>query len=340
MRILVIGGTRNLGHDLVVDLHERGHRVAVLNRGETPDELPRAVERLRADRSQPLQFGAALAGRSWDAVVDFALYTGPDARTTVDLLDGRTGHYVFISTGQVYLVRAGTPRSAREADYAGPLLPEPAPGTRDHANWLYGVDKRAAEDVLGEAHAAGRFPFTSLRLPMVNSPRDHYGRLRGYLLRVRDGGPIVAPAEVTHGLRHVYGADVVRILADLVARSEGKGEAWNLSHDETLAHDAFLSLLADLAGAPPPRVVRVPLAVLEARGLFPASAPFADTWMSALDNTRSREILGVRFTPYREALAVLVAHYLGTPCVVPAGYLRRDDELLLAREGMPATSST
>jgi nucleoside-diphosphate-sugar epimerase len=334
MRILVIGGTRNLGHDLVVDLHERGHRVTVLNRGQTPDELPRAVERLRADRSQPLQFGAALAGRSWDAVVDFALYTGPDARTTVDLLDGRIGHYVFISTGQVYLVRADAPRPAREADYPGPLLPAPAPGTRDHANWLYGMDKRAVEDALVEAHAAGRFPFTSLRLPMVNSARDHYGRLYGYLLRVQDGGPIVVPGEVTHDLRHVYGGDVVRIVADLVARSEGKGEAWNLSHDETLSHDAFLALLAGLAGAPAPEVIRVPLAVLETRGLFPASAPFADTWMSALDNTRSREILGIQYTPFRDALEVLVEHHRRTPRVLPAGYLRREDELLLAREAL------
>lgn len=331
MRILVIGGTRNLGPDLVGLLLEAGHRVTILNRGQTRDDLPGEVERLRADRSEPLQLGAALAGRSWDAVVDFALYHRPDARATVDLLDGRTGHYVFISTGQVYLVRAGAPRPAREADYAGPLLPEPEPGTRDHANWRYGVEKRAAEDVLLEAHAARRFPFTTLRLPMVNSPRDHYGRLHGYLLRVRDGGPILAPREVTHTLRHVYGGDVVRTVRDLVASGAGKGGAWNLSHDETLTHEEFLALLAGLAGAPAPRVVRLPLAELESRGLFPACAPFADTWMSALDNTRSRTELGVRSTPYREALARLVAHYLSRAEVVPAGYRRREDELALAR---------
>jgi nucleoside-diphosphate-sugar epimerase len=329
MRILVIGGTRNLGHDLVLDLLARGHRVTVLNRGRTPDELPDAVERLRADRTRALEFGAALAGRSWDAVVDMTLYTAPDAQTVVDLLDGRTGHYVFISTGQVYLVRAGCPRPSREEDDAGPLVPEPAAGTRDHANWRYGVEKRAAEEVLAGAHGAAGFPYTSLRLPMVNSARDHYDRLYGYLLRLHDGGPIVAPEEPRHPLRHVYGGDVVRVVADILDRGAGKGRAWNLSQDETFTLEEFLALLARVTGMATPPVVRVPLATLEQRGLFPACSPFSDTWMSELDNTRSREELGVRYTPAEQYLGRLVDAYCRAPRRVPAGYLHRSEELSL-----------
>lgn len=330
MRILVLGGTRNLGHDLVTHLLEAGHHITVLNRGRTPDELPDPVERLRADRTQPLQLGAALAGRSWDAAVDLTLYTGPDARATVDLLDGRIGHYVFISTGQVYLVREGGSHPSPEEDYEGPVLAEPEPGTRDHANWLYGVGKRAAEDVLAEARAARAFPFTSLRLPMVNSVRDHYDRLYGYLLRLRDGGPIVAPAEVRHPLRHVYGGDVVRIVADLIARGEGKGRAYNLCQDETFSLEEFLALAARIAGTRAPDVVRVPLAELEHRALFPACSPFSDPWMSALDNRRSRQELGAWYTPAEYYLGRLAAAYCRAPRRVPAGYLRRAEELALA----------
>ena len=70
----------------------------------------------------------------------------------------------MISTGQVYLVREGCPRPARETDYDGPLLPAPA-HPDDKGQWDYGVKKRALEDALAEAWAKSRFPSTRLRNP-------------------------------------------------------------------------------------------------------------------------------------------------------------------------------
>ena len=332
MQILVMGGTRNLGHDLVLQLLGTGHRVSVLNRGRTADTLPDSVERLRADRSLPAELGAALSTRSWDAVVDLTLYNGPDARVITQLLRGRTAHYIFISTGQVYLVRLGAPRPSRETDYAGTVIPEPPAGSRDHANWVYGVEKRAAEDTLAEAWSRDRFPFTSLRLPMVNSPRDHYGRLHGYLLRLRDGGPILVPDHPAHPLRHVYSDDVIRVIAQLLDGGVGKGEAFNLSQDETVTLEQFLALVGQsIPGlAHVPRLIRVPLAVLEREQLFPSCSPFSDTWMSALDNGRSKAALGVSYTPLPAYLAQLVRHYLDQSPPAPEGYARRPRELELA----------
>ncbi len=303
-----------------------GHDVAVLNRGRTPDELPDRVTRLRADRGDAAGMRTALAGSTWDAVVDLTTYTGGEARTAADLLTGRVGHYVFISTGQVYLVRAGAPRPAREEDYAGPLIAEPTAGTRDHANWVYGVEKRAAEDTFAEAWSAHGFPVTSLRLPMVNSPRDHYGRLHGYLLRFLDGAPLLVPSEPGHDLRHVHGPDVVRVVEQVLSTGGGRGRAYNLAHDETVSLEQFLDLVAAAAGVPVPRMVRVPRATLEARGLFPACSPFSDPWMSAIGNDRSKAELGARYTPYAEAIAALVEWYLETSPPPPAGYERRADE--------------
>jgi nucleoside-diphosphate-sugar epimerase len=332
MQILVLGGTRNLGHDLVLQLLAAGHRVTVLNRGRTPDSLPVTVERLRADRSVAAELGAALGSRSWDGVVDLTLYNGPDARVITQLLEGSTGHFIFISTGQVYLVRAAAPRPSRESDYDGPVLREPEAGTRDHTNWVYGVEKRAAEDTLAEAWVRSGFPFTSLRLPMVNSPRDHYGRLHGYVLRLQDGGPILVPEGPSHQLRHVYSDDVIRVIAQLLESGSPKGEAFNLSQDETITLEDFLALVSQaIPGlAQAARLIPVPLSVLEREQLFPACSPFSDTWMSALDNRRSKEALGVNYTPLPLYLSRLVRHYLDTVPPAPAGYGRRPRELELA----------
>jgi nucleoside-diphosphate-sugar epimerase len=337
MRILVIGGTRNLGHLLVEALLGAGHRVTVLNRGVTPDGLPPEVERLRADRTDPTALAAAVAGREWDGVVDLALYRPAEAEAVVAALGGRTGHYVLVSTGQVYLVRAGgsgRPEPAppyREEDAAGPWLTEPPPGGHDHRNWLYGVEKRGAEEVLERAVG---FPFTIVRPPMIHTERDHYGRIGAYLRRLDDGGPLVLPAEPDRPLRHVWGGDVVRALRTILEATHPAGGAYNLAQDEAPGLAAFLELLGEAAGRAV-RVRRLPRPALEAAGLLPACSPFSERWMSELDNRRSRAELGITYTPPSAYVPLLVAR-LRARGALPPGYEQRARELAVARAAEPA----
>jgi nucleoside-diphosphate-sugar epimerase len=330
LEILIIGGTRNLGHLLTLELLQAGHRVTVFNRGQTPDELPADVQRLRSDRSDPARLAPALAGRSFDGVVDTTLYNGADAQTITALLDGRVGQYLFLSTGQVYLVRGALPRPFAEDAYEGPIMPAPPPGTRDHEEWRYGVEKRHAEDVLARAWQTRRFPFTTLRLPMVNSERDHFHRIYGYLLRLWDGGPILLPTGAHLPLRHVYGEDVVRAVVTVIQTGLGKGCVYNIAQEETLAVEDFLTLLARMAGCEL-RLTRIDKALLERHKLLPDCSLFSDPWMSELDNQRSKAELGLQYTPLRVYLRKLVGHYENDPPPTPAGYQRRSEEIELAR---------
>jgi nucleoside-diphosphate-sugar epimerase len=324
---LVIGGTRNLGPDLVAALVARGDRVTVLNRGLTPGDVPAGVERLRADRSDVAALEAALGRRSFELVVDTTLYHGRDAQAVTRLLGGRAGRYVFWSTGQVYLVRTGLTRPFRETDYDGPLMPEPAAShAADHDNWVYGVDKRAAEDVLREAQASRSFPYVALRMPMINSARDHYGRLAAYVHRLVDGGPIVVPDDQgSLALRHVFGGDVVTATLRAAEPGVAAGTCLNISQDETLSLEAMLAPVAAALGVPL-RLAPLPRAELESRGLLPACSPWSGLWMSALANDLGKTVLGMRYTPVAEYLPSLVeaARHAG------ADLRSRDLELRLA----------
>lgn len=332
MRVLIIGGTRNLGPSIVRALLSQGHSVTVLHRGLTHAALPRGVETLHADRSAVSSLERAIDGREFEAVVDTSLYNGRDAQTAVRLFGGRVGRYVFISTGQVYLVRGNLARPFCEENYAGPLIAEP-PRERqfDHENWRYGIDKRAAEDVFSQA-AESDFPVNTLRLPMVNSERDHFHRIQGYLWRLRDGGPLLIPDDDGLPLRHVYGEDVVAAILACLHRTSPAGRAFNVSQNETLSLRQFLELLAEqecdgrLVLAPLPRHV------LEAASLLPECSPFSDPWMSSLTNERSRSELGITYTPVRNYLSRLVEHFRGCK-LDPPGYAQRPRELELARRG-------
>jgi nucleoside-diphosphate-sugar epimerase len=330
VRSLVIGGTRNLGPAIVQALLQRGDNVAVFNRGRTPDDLPAEVERLRGDRTDSRQLKQLLSGRNFDLVVDTTLYTGREAEAVVEIFADRIGRYVFLSTGQVYLVRIGLERPYKEEDYPGPVMPAPPRDDPQYESWLYGVDKRAAEDVFMRAWKERKFPFTSLRLPMVNSERDHYDRIYGYFLRLKDGGPILIPEGAGLPLRHVYGQDVARAIAQLTVNDLGKGGAYNLSQDETISLPEFLEMLSGMMRSPL-RIVRVPREMLEQEHLLPDCSPFSGRWMSSLDNRRSKEALGIVYTPLRTYLRNLIDHFEAAPQRGIEGYKQRPRELDFAK---------
>lgn len=331
VHVLVIGGNRFVGWLLVRRLLAAGQRVTLLNRGRLKDPFGDRVERLTGDRTTP-DLERLLAGRAFDAVVDLAAFTGEDGRRAAALLDGRVGHYVMISTGQVYLVRDGAPTPAREADADGPLMPRPE-SPEDLREWEYGVGKRACEDALADAWARTRFPATRVRIPMVNGERDYYRRLERYVVRLLDGGPVLLPDGGTHRVRHVYGGEVARFVAELLGRGTTFGRAFNLAQEETPTLAELVGRLRALVGSRS-ELVAVPSERIRAAGLVPELlSPFSHRWMSFVDPAAAREALGFRHEPLELYLGKIVASLLAFPGETPPpGLERRDEELRLAAD--------
>jgi nucleoside-diphosphate-sugar epimerase len=329
--ILILGGTRNLGHVTALALLESGHSVTVMNRGQTPDELPPEVHRLRGDRADPEPMRRALRGLDFDLVLDTTTYTGADARSAIDIFRGRVGRYVFVSTGQVYLVRERISRPFREESYDGPVMPEPPRESEDYDSWAYGAWKRDAEDEFAKAFSRDGFPFTTIRLPMVASERDHYGRIQAYVARMLDGNPLLIPDESGLPLRHVYVGDVALLVVELLRSSDGIGRAYNISYGQSLSLVEFLEMLAEVVNCPL-NVPRVARADLTDAGLLPHCSPFSGRWMSELDNTRSLAELGmarIGYTTPGNYLPRLVGDYIQRwqpNSMVPSGYDQRPKE--------------
>ena len=324
MHVLVIGGNRFMGLSLVWRLLFSGNRVTVLNRGSLPDPFGNRVERVKVDRSTDA-FDAALDGRSFDRVIDLAGFTGDDLRRTVRVLGERVGHFFFVSTGQVYLVRERCRRPARETDYAGPVMAAP-PTPADLDDWAYGIGKRDAEDVL----ASATMPSTRLRLPMVNGERDPKRRLEGYLWRMLDGGPLLVP-RADAVARHVYRGAVVDTLVKLVESPPPPGRAWNLAQAEEPTVRELLERLGACVGVQP-TIVDVPADELVGAGLSVREvSPLSTAWMSHVDPARAVAELGFVHPPLDVSLASIVAELVtGWRAEAPPGFARRAVELALA----------
>lgn len=326
--VLILGGTRNLGHVTALALLGAGHSVTVMNRGVTPDELPPEVERVRGDRSDSGALRRATQDRDFDLVLDTTTYTGSDARSAIEVFGGRVGRYVFISTGQVYLVRERIPSPFREESYEGPVMSAPPRDSEDYEAWAYGAWKRDAEDEFSAAFSHEGFPVTTLRLPMVASERDHYGRIQAYVARLLDSDPILIPDEAGLPLRHVYVGDVARLIVRLVGSRDGTGRAYNISYGESMSLADFLATLARLVDRTLD-VQRVPRAELMRAGLLPHCSPFSVQWMSELDNTRSLAELGggtMSYTSPEAYLPLIIEDYekrWRLNGIMPLGYDQR-----------------
>src|SRR5262245_33287781 len=82
-KILILGGTGFLGSFIVESALERGHTLTLFNRGITNRQLFPDVEKLKGDRDGKLE---ALAGRSFDAVVDTSGHVPRIVRASAELL--------------------------------------------------------------------------------------------------------------------------------------------------------------------------------------------------------------------------------------------------------------
>jgi 2'-hydroxyisoflavone reductase len=102
MTVLILGGTQFVGRHIVEALLAGGHKVSILTRGKSPDELPTQVERLRGDRDAGVLGLEALMGRSWDACVDVSGYTPRQVRPSAERLCARVKRYAFVSAVSVY----------------------------------------------------------------------------------------------------------------------------------------------------------------------------------------------------------------------------------------------
>lgn len=331
MHVLVIGGTRFVGPLLVFRLLAAGHRVTLFNRGTRSDPFGDRVERLVGDRTTA-DLSRLVCNRRFDAAVDFAGYRWEDGRGAVEALGGRVGHYVFISSGQVYLMRKDCPRPAQESDDAGPLIERPT-NEADIGQWEYGVGKRDCENALQEAWKMSGFPVTRVRLPIVAGERDHYRRLEPYVYRLLDGGHVIVPDGGVHPVRHVYAGEVARFLVELLGRENSFGEAYNVCQREAPSLSELVGMLGQMLGSQS-KLVPIETPDIVAAGLLPRMlSPLSSSWMSLLDPFKAETELGFRHEPLLTYLgkiaASLVAYARATP---PEGYERRAEEIALAEQ--------
>lgn len=329
MNILIIGGTRFVGHHTALALHEAGHAVCVFTRGKLKSELPDEIGHFKGDRKYERDLAAVASARRWDVVWDNMSYTGDDASVAVRVFRDHTNLFIHTSTLAVYSVCEGIVSPYREEDFerGRPLTERLGIYPYD-----YGIARRDGEQVLQEAHAEFGFPFVSVRLPAVLGPRDYSLRAWSYWRRIVDGGQLILPDNGIEMHRTVYSGDVVQALLAIVAKGpELAGRAYNLGGREIVSLRGFVEDSARILGAGV-EIVDVPRSVIAKTGINPDALSPYTTWGNHIQAiARAQHELDFKPTPMEEWLPPTIEWHLEhRRDAEPPGWDLREQEADLA----------
>lgn len=100
-RVLVIGGTRFMGVQLVKELVARGNEVTIATRGKTKDNFGMAINRLVMDVSDADSVKAALRGKYFDVVFDNLAYCSKYVNNVLSNI--KCGKYIQLSSMEAYV---------------------------------------------------------------------------------------------------------------------------------------------------------------------------------------------------------------------------------------------
>ena len=180
MNILIVGGTRFFGIPMVNSLLAHDHDITIATRGNRPLSFDGSVEHVTMDRTDPQSVRTALAGRSFDLIIDKVAYSSNDVKHLLEYVSFE--RYIQMSTCSVY---KDSHTDINEDEFDAESYPLVWTERTDD----YGEVKRQAERAAYEF--ADRSKCAFVRYPVVMGEHDYTGRLSFYIDHIRNRIPMM-----------------------------------------------------------------------------------------------------------------------------------------------------
>jgi nucleoside-diphosphate-sugar epimerase len=249
-KALFIGGTGLISSAVSKRAIEQGWELTLINRGKRPEFTPKGAQVVTCDLDDYSQLEAAVAGKSYDVVVQWIGFLPERVERDVEIFLGKTKQYIFISSGAAY-----------ERPMKRYIVTEDLP--LNNRNWQYGRNKRMCEDVLMQAYRDKEFPFTVVRpsltygLTQIPFAMGSWRYPWSFVQRLLDGKPVVNHGDGTSLWSMTHNSDFAKGFVGLMGRGQAIGEAFHIVTDEVLTWDQIAYEIADAAGVTDPKIVHM-----------------------------------------------------------------------------------
>lgn len=250
MKVLFIGGTGIISTACARLAVERGIELTLLTRGFRKADLPDEIETLIADVDDCARAKRALAGRRFDAVVDWIAFTREHIERDLELFGGCTRQFVFISSASAYQKPATHYLITESTPLANPF-------------WDYSRNKIACEERLMVAYREEGFPITIVRPSLTYGDTqvalaiNSWAKSYTVIDRMRRGKKVIVPGDGSSLWVITHNTDFAKGLVGLLGNEQAIGHAFHITSDEVMCWDQFYRITAEAAGAEP-KLVHIP----------------------------------------------------------------------------------
>ncbi|MFD1888163.1 NAD-dependent epimerase/dehydratase family protein [Paenibacillus wenxiniae] len=286
-KVLVIGGTRFFGKNLVELLLYRDHNVTLLTRGQTNDPFGDQIQRLVADRTDETALRQAVGEQQYDVVYDNICYTPQEALAACRIFSGQTKRYIVTSSLSVYSF-GRDPLQEQDVDTKQMSI-----NYDPEAEFDYAEGKRQVEAVFLQQ---SDFAAAAVRFPIVLGPNDYTKRLHFHVGRVLRAETIVIPNPDAQ-MNFIHEEEAARFLYWLGLDSELTGPV-NARSEEEITLVALINEIERQTGC---------RAIVKSKGEEADQSPFGvpDSWIM---DTSLAFHEGFRFYRLSEWLPELISY--------------------------------
>lgn len=247
MKVLFIGGTGNISSAVTRLAVKRGIELYHLNRGIRKNNIP-GVSTIISDITDPGTLPGEFLNHHWDVVVNWVAFTQKDIERDIELFQGKTKQYIFISSASVY-----------QSPPSYPVITESTPLYNPF--WDYSRNKIHCEELLNEAYRTTNFPMTIVRpsytydtiIPVAIGGFNEYTIVD----RIKKGKKIIVHGDGTSLWVNTHSEDFAKGFIGLLGNYQAIGHAFHITSDEILTWNQIYTILAE-AVSKPANIVHIP----------------------------------------------------------------------------------
>jgi len=303
MKILMIGGTGIISSAVSDLLVARGHELTLVNRGASLRAVPVGAEVLKADIRDPSSVKKAVGDRRFDSVVDWLSFVPEHVTTALDLFEGRTDQYVFISSASAY----------RKPPVALPIVES---NLLHNPFWEYSRNKIACEELLVGRYRTKGTPITIVR-PSHTYDKTLLPMDGGWTVvdRMLQGKEVIVHGDGNSLWTLTHHRDFAKGFVGLLGHPYALGEEFHITGDEWLTWNEIFRITAQAVGVEA-KVVHVPSDLIALEDKAWGAGLLGDKAHSVIfDNTKIRRLVP-DFTcpiPFAQGVKEVIAWYRADP---------------------------
>lgn len=236
MKILIIGGTGIIGGSIATAAAKKDNEVFVISRNRLPLELTKiGIKEVIGDWSN-IEFVKSIISNGFDVIVDTLVFNKKQLIRSMNIIEGKCKHYIFISTDSVY----PHPSENLEEDNLINI---------NDIHWEYGINKREAELYLLKNEKNYTFSWSVIRPTITfgntRIPVGFASKRNTYTLieRIIQGKPIIRfdDPKTKHSVCHtsIFGEAAVGLFLNEKAYSQ----FYHISDDYAYSYDEIFNAI-------------------------------------------------------------------------------------------------